>query len=199
MLAACLLAPHLAGDGGRVLAAGNLGSEQPPPPGLEPCARMLRYGRVSFIANLDNLLQEVAVSYLSLGRKQRVGTEQLEDCYEQETLNYLYFQRELEVMIEGENLLQSLKIDNDLIRIISLDLWINRNESIEADASLVSEINELISAIQNDMQGQSMDGEHWLLLYESDMHGFMNVSIKNGGTASFFEEMRRLGISFYNP
>lgn len=123
----------------------------------------------------------------------------LEDGYEQEILNLLYFQRVMEAEIEGKLLLEALDIDNDFIRIIALDLWVNGRSRVNRTPHVAGKNNKKAQVIETAMQGQSMDGEHWLLLFESDVHGLMAVSIDNGKTAPFFKEMKRLGISFYCP
>ena len=56
-----------------------------------------------------------------------------------------------------------------------------------------------VKSLESDLAGLSMDGEHWLLLYEAKIHGLLEVDISRGGTADFFSKMEELGVSFYQP
>lgn len=156
-----------------------------------------KYGQyiVPFLKDSQDQFGKDRLSNLLAGELKK----SLEDRYEQEILNIAFFQRTLGTTIAGDNLLGALNIDNDFIRIIALDIWANHRDKVRIEANCGTIISEYVMNLEREMQGQSMDGEHWLLLYESAMHGLLNIAINNGKTASFFEEMNRLGISFYCP
>lgn len=121
----------------------------------------------------------------------------LREGYEQEVLNLLFFLRRLHLRIRGDLLLEALKKGNDFISIIGLDFWINERELVAREPKQARLLNEEIRRLEEGLHNQSMDGEHWILLYEARMHNLLNVDITQGKTASFFMEMEKLGISFY--
>lgn len=88
---------------------------------------------------------------------------------------------------------------NDLITIIVLDIWKNANEKVKRDKSIAQKLNAARADIEKEMQSQSMDEEHWLLLYEARLHRLFNADINVGNTSPLFKKMEELGISFYEP
>lgn len=123
----------------------------------------------------------------------------LEENYEQEVLNLLYFLRVMGLDIDGELLLKALRMRNDFISILALDLWVNSKEYVQRERTVAHKLNEARDTICDELRGSSMDGEHWLLLYEAKMHGLFDADITVGRTAKLFEKMANLGISFYDP
>lgn len=123
----------------------------------------------------------------------------LEEGYEQEVLNLLYFLRQLGLRIEGTLLAKTFDLDCDFVNIISLDFWVNHRDLVKCDSETALQIAKSIEQLESDLARLSMDGEHWLLLYEAKTHGLLEVDITQGNTAGFFSEMKELGVSFYQP
>ena len=123
----------------------------------------------------------------------------LEEGYEQEILNLLFFLRRLNLEIEGALLLRTLDSDCDFIRILALDFWVNCKNKVKRDRSEAVQLNKVVGDLENEFQNASYDDEHWLLLHEARMHKLLKLDASRGRTAFFFEEMQRLGVSFYQP
>ena len=123
----------------------------------------------------------------------------LSERFEQEVLNLLFFIRKLGLTVKGSLLLDSFNLENDFIDIIALDLWVKCNSKVDRDRSDARKINATVSSLEEEMELQTMDGEHWLLLYESCVHGLLNVDIDKGKTSVFFKKMKELNLSFYCP
>lgn len=123
----------------------------------------------------------------------------LDEGYEQEVLNLLYFLRQLCLRVEGALLAKTFNLDCDFIDIIALDFWVNHRDLVTLDDDVELLIAGSVKSLESDLAGLSMDGEHWLLLYEAKIHGLLEVDISRGGTADFFSKMEELGVSFYQP
>lgn len=124
-------------------------------------------------------------------------SKSLREGYEQEVLNLLFFLKSLNLELLGSNLRQALDMQNDFISIVVLDIWKHHNSSVQRSRSEAKQINERIKDLELNMKQESLDGEHWLLLFESKMHGLLDVGNSDGKSAWFFEEMEKRKISFY--
>lgn len=121
----------------------------------------------------------------------------LAERFEQEVLNLLFFIRKLELNVRGQLLLDSLYLENDFIDILALDLWVKCGDRVVRSVGEARKINKAVDDLEKEMQVQSMDGEHWLLLYEASVHGLLEVDIEKGKTSAFFKKMKERGVSFY--
>lgn len=159
---------------------------------------------------LDPKYARYIISFLQLSKNKGHGEHlttiinqelkrSLEEGYEQEVLNLLYFLRQLGLRVEGTLLAKTFELDCDFVDIISLDLWVNHRDLVIRDSETELLIAESIKQLENDLTSHSMDGEHWLLIYEAKIHGLLAVDISKGRTADFFSEMKELGVSFYQP
>lgn len=121
----------------------------------------------------------------------------LSDGFEQEVLNLLYFLRTLNLKIKASSLVQALAMDNDFISIIVLDFWVKEKDLVRYTDEEAGKLDESINQLVGDLSLESVDGEHWLLLYEARFHGFLKLGEFRGKTAEFFDEMLKQGVSFY--
>ena len=123
----------------------------------------------------------------------------LQDGHEQEVLNLLFFLRAIGLELEGSLLLDSLKMGNDFIDVIALDCWVNKNDLVKRSLNEARAINQEVNRISDALQKESVDGEHWLLIYEAKAHKLLNAGDFTGKAAVFFEKMLDQGVSFYCP
>lgn len=123
----------------------------------------------------------------------------LDEGHEQEVLNLLYFLRQLGLCIKGNLLAKTFSLNCDFIDIIALDFWVNHKDLVKGDSETKLSITGVVKQLEYELAGLSMDSEHWLLLYEAKIHGFLKVDISKGKTANFFSKMNELGVSFYQP
>lgn len=121
----------------------------------------------------------------------------VEDGLEQEALNALYYCRELEIHLTSCNVVEVLKKGNDLCCLIALDYVHNRNDSIDYQAGGAGDIDLAEAELSQRLKGETTDGSHWLLIYESLNHGFLDVSLGEGVTAEAMRQLALLGVSFY--
>lgn len=122
----------------------------------------------------------------------------LDGRLEQEVANLLYFVKELDLQVRAPQLTRAIEDGSDFARIIALDLWRNCNSRVIRDRAEAARLNKCIARLSDDMQHMSMDGEHWLLLYESKRHGLLkNINVTQGKTAPFFDTLDELDVSFY--
>ena len=119
----------------------------------------------------------------------------VEDGLEQEALNALYYCRELKIHLTSCNVVEVLKKGNDLCCLIALDYVHNRSDSIDCQADGAGDIDLAEAEISQRLKGETTDVSHWLLIYESLNHGFLDVSL--GVTAESMRQLALLGVSFY--
>ncbi len=127
----------------------------------------------------------------------------LEEEAEQESLNLLYFSRTLHLPVREKLLKRCIKLNNDFVSIIALDYFAKQPNLIVPDSTDETPkgetLEDVVTQLEEELKGLSMDSEHWFLLYESKAHGLLNVDISIGKTAPFFKKMMELGVSFYSP
>lgn len=118
---------------------------------------------------------------------------------EQESATLLYFCKMFDVKVSGPNIRRALDGRCDLARIIALDYWTNNNANVIRSSAMARMINRRIKELSDWLSTESVDGEHWLLIYESHMHNLLPALGEFiGKTVPFFEKMKQLGISFYD-
>lgn len=123
----------------------------------------------------------------------------LQDGYDQEVLNLLFFLRAINLEIEGSLLLGALDMENDFIDVIALDFWTNRNDLVNKSSNEAHEIDGAVGKIADELRRETVDGEHWLLIYEAKAHSLLDIGEFSGKTADFFAAMLDQGVSFYCP
>lgn len=123
----------------------------------------------------------------------------LQDGYDQEVLNLLFFLRAINLEIEGSLLLGALDMENDFIDVIALDFWTNRNDLVNKSSNEAHEIDRAVGKIADELRRETVDGEHWLLIYEAKAHSLLDIGEFSGKTADFFAAMLDQGVSFYCP
>lgn len=126
--------------------------------------------------------------------------EDLKRGFDQEALNSLYFAKRLGLPITARCLLEVLRQGCDLAVIIALDLWRNHRDRIQPTPYETRLVNAQRREIEHAMEGASMDGEHWMLLYEAHRHKLLrSVDITTGATARFFAALDEMDVDFYLP
>lgn len=122
----------------------------------------------------------------------------MESELQQETLLFIQLIRDLNLEIDGDNLLRVINGDNDFATIIALDLWKNRNRKVIRSKSVAGSIKKAIERLMNSLQGEKLSGARWLLLYEIMAHKLVSESLMPTIECSeFFRKMLSLKVSFY--
>lgn len=121
----------------------------------------------------------------------------LNDGYEQEILNLLFFLSSLKLKTKGLIIKEALKLDNGFTRIIALDYWVNKNDQVVRTPTEAKFINSYVKDLEKELFDASLDNSHWLLIYESKMHGLLNLGDFTGKTVELFNRMLEMGVSFY--
>lgn len=118
---------------------------------------------------------------------------------QQESLCFLHMFIELNLEVDGENILSVLKSDNDFAIILGLDLWKNRNRSVVRSSFVAKQINESIIELSNQLKGENFYGSRWLLLYEIKMHGLIDSSTMPVIDQNLFIDILKARmVSFYS-
>ena len=122
----------------------------------------------------------------------------LESELQQEALLFIQLIRDLGLSIDGKNLLEVLKSDNDFAIIIALDLWKNQKKRVTRTRSEAHLINIAIDGLLDSLKGESLKGARWLLLYEISVNHLVDEKkIPALEMDSFFQKMSSLNVSFY--
>lgn len=116
---------------------------------------------------------------------------------EQEVVNLLSIGRELSLPIMGTSIARSIESSNDLARIIALDYWKHANSLVVRSPREAQNVNSAIAELEASLTNESFDGEHWLLLFESESKSLLSISRAIGRTDSFIGKMASLDVSFY--
>lgn len=125
--------------------------------------------------------------------------QELEMGLQQECAFLLNFAKLLRVQVSGQNILNAIQARDDFSRILALDFWRNQRKQVSSDYSTSRKINKAISNLADELSTETMDGEHWLLMYEARMHHLIDgIDITKGKTGPFFELLEEYGISFYD-
>jgi hypothetical protein len=125
-------------------------------------------------------------------------SKSVESELQQETLLFIQLIRDLNLEIDGDNLLRVINGDNDFATIIALDLWKNRNRKVIRSKSVAGSIKKAIERLMNSLQGEKLSGARWLLLYEIMAHKLVSESLMPTIECSeFFRKMLSLKVSFY--
>ena len=91
-----------------------------------------------------------------------------------------------------------IKSDNDFAIIIALDIWKNRNAKVKRTRSEAREINVAIRQLADALNGETLSGSRWLLLYEIKTNKLINeTEMPSIEMNPFFEKMNSLNITFY--
>ena len=118
---------------------------------------------------------------------------------QQETLMLLYLAREIEMNIDGNALLNILKSGDDFSIIIALDIWKNHYERIQNSTFFQMDLIDAVHNVFNALKSCDYLGEHWLLLYESEIHNLNpNKDYVYPEKDDFFKKMKELNITFYS-
>lgn len=117
---------------------------------------------------------------------------------DQEAINALYYCRELGIRVNAESAIQILQSGNDLCRIIMLDYIKNRRELLNCSEEDMGAIGRASFELSNALNGESVDGPHWLLIYESLNYGLLDISLGGGVTADLMRFLAELEVSFYD-
>lgn len=122
----------------------------------------------------------------------------LESELQQEALLFIQLIRDLGLSIDGKNLLEVLKSDNDFAIIIALDLWKNQKKRVTRTRSEAHLINIAIDGLLDSLKGETLKGARWLLLYEISVNHLVDEKkIPDLEMNSFFQKMSSLNVSFY--
>lgn len=122
----------------------------------------------------------------------------LEGELQQESLLFIQLIRDLGLEISGKNLLKVIKSDNDFAIIIALDLWKYRNHCIKRTRIEAREINAAIRDLSNTLNGETLSGARWLLLYEIKVNRLIDNSlVPKIEMDNFFEKLSSFGVTFY--
>ncbi|RNC29222.1 MAG: hypothetical protein AWM53_00871 [Candidatus Dichloromethanomonas elyunquensis] len=117
---------------------------------------------------------------------------------QQESLIFIQIIKELNLNLAANNLINLLKTGDDFSIIIALDIWKNRNRSVNRTPAEARRINAEIKSLATRLNGETMKGSRWLLLHEIAMHQLIDGSIMPLiATDPFFTELTRHNISFY--
>ena len=90
-------------------------------------------------------------------------------------------------------------MENDFIDVIALDFWINRSDLVKRSLEEAQELDRIVNKIADELRQETVDGEHWLLIYEAKAHSLLDIGEFLGKTADFFDAMLNQGVSFYCP
>lgn len=131
-----------------------------------------------------------------------VFNEELSKCLDgelqQETLLFIQLIRDLDLCIFAGNVLRTIKSDNDFAIIIALDIWKNKNAKVKRTRSEAREINVAIRQLADALNGETLSGSRWLLLYEIKTNKLINeTEMPSIEMNPFFEKMNSLNITFY--
>ena len=94
-----------------------------------------------------------------------------------ETLLFIQLIRDLNLEVQGTNLINIIKSDNDFAIIIALDLWRYRNQKIKRTRKEAQNINEAIRELAQELKGEKLSGARWLLLYEIKVNKLLDDKI----------------------
>lgn len=124
----------------------------------------------------------------------------LENQLQQESLLFVQIIRELDLTIDGLNIIKILNSDNDFAIIIALDIWKNHNKHVIRTKSEAMQINKSIKDLLFKLKGEKFNGSRWLLLYEIIANDLVKEEDKpEVEMTEFFQKMLDLNVSFYNP
>ena len=117
---------------------------------------------------------------------------------QQESLMFLYLIHDLRLEISADNIIHTLKSQDDFSIIIALDIWQHHNNMVVRTKTQAKEINDAVKALADDLSREDYAGSRWLLLHEAEMHGLFPRSVYSPITRStFFQALYDNGISFY--
>ena len=117
---------------------------------------------------------------------------------QQESLLFLQMIRDLNLKITANNIINTIKSNNDFSIIIALDIWKNRKDMVERNKSEAQKINIAIRQLLNNLEGEKISGPRWLLLYE--LHANNLISKKDLPAIDFnefFQKILSMKITFY--
>ena len=155
-----------------------------------------KYGR--FVTGyLKNNLEGINIDSLTRVFNKEL-LKSLEGELQQESLLFIQLIRDLDLKIDGKNMLNVLKSDNDFAIIIALDLWKYRNNQITRTKAEARKINEAIQNLTLSLAGEKLTGSRWLLLYEMKAHKLVDESLLPViAMDPFFKKMFSCGVVFY--
>ena len=122
----------------------------------------------------------------------------IDNNLQQEALLFIQLIRDLDIEISGQNILKTIKSDNDLAIIIALDLWKNRNNRVKRSKIEAEMINKEVEKLLKSLEGEKLSGPRWMLLYEIVANKLVKkAQIPVLNTDPFFEKMLEKNICFY--
>ena len=155
-----------------------------------------KYGRYVTDYLKENLAGINAEALSSVFNKEL--SKSLENELQQECLLFIQLIRDLNLEIDGKNLLNVIKSDNDFAIIIALDLWKHRNHSIKRSRVEARDINSAIRNLAEALKGEKLSGSRWLLLYEVRVNKLIDDEfLPDIEMDDFFQKLFSLSISFY--
>ena len=156
-----------------------------------------RYGKYITEYLKDNL-QGISTDTLTIVFNKELS-KSLENELQQEALLFIQIIRDLNLSISAANILGAIKSDNDFAIIIALDMWRNRNAKVQRSRTEAHSINSAIQQLINTLNGETLNGNRWLLLYEIKANKLVDESqLPAFEINPFFKKMLSLGITFYN-
>lgn len=156
-----------------------------------------KYGKF-VISHIKKNIDNIGKDKLRLIIKEELANSADKEL-QQESLLFLHFARDLEISISGESVLKILKNGDDFSKIIVLDLWKNHKNRIIRNEEIENSIELEIEFLYNELKKYGYNSEHWLILYESEMHNFNpNQDYEYPEKDSFFKKMQELNVSFYS-
>ncbi len=125
--------------------------------------------------------------------------EELSDCItnrlQQESIIFLYLLEELDININYSNFEKTLKSENDLAIIIVLYMLKRDKNCVLNTREELIEI--ILSSFKERLDGETYNGEHWLLLYECVKDRLLPEKYNfHPEKNSFFNKLFKLDVSF---
>lgn len=117
---------------------------------------------------------------------------------QQETLLFIQLIRDLNLNVTGRNIERILLSDNDFAIIIALDIWKNKKDTVIRSKLEAQSINAAIRDLVSKLQGETLSGARWLLIYEATIHKLLpDYSLDRNSLSEFFKKLLENKISFY--
>ena len=124
-------------------------------------------------------------------------TKVLKNNYQQELGQFIQIIIDLNLDITEENIIGILKGEDDLSKIMALDIYKNRINAITKRNIKGNEIDMEIQTLGNALKPEKYNSEHWLLVYEVQMHNLIPSSyFTQYPPDSFFSELKKNEVSF---
>lgn len=117
---------------------------------------------------------------------------------QQESLLFLHLIHEIRLKISAQNVIDTLKSQDDFSIIIALDIWRHHKSLVKRTKPQANKINKAVTTVVAELAGENYQGARWLLLYEAEKHDlFRNSGYTAIPKTPFFDLLFNNGISFY--